>query len=266
MDITIEKKLKALWAVQQIDSKRDQLAALRGELPMEVSDLEDEITGLNTRLERNQSEIENYEDQIAGYKNKIKQSEQYIAKFKIQLNEVKNNREFEALTKEIEIMELEIQATEKRIGEANYQTERLKETLEVTQTEIEDRNKYLEQKKEELVNIVKETEDEESKLDDERSKAEKLVEERLMKAYNRIRENAKNGIAIAPIMRSSCGGCFAKVPPQRQADIRQHVKIIDCEHCGRILVDAAITGIQSEIETDDDKPKRRLRKRLGTAS
>lgn len=264
MDLSIENKLKALWSVQEIDSRIDQLNALKGELPIEVSDLEDEIEGFQTRLQNFNKEIEAYNDQINGYKNKIKQSEQFIVKFKQQLNEVKNNREFEALTKEIEIMELEIVAAQKRINEANVSIEAKNAIIEQTQSLIDNGNKELELKKEELVTIVQETELEEKALSDERDEASTLLEERLMKAYSRVRNNAKNGVAIAPIIRSSCGGCFGKIPPQMQADIKQHLKITACEYCGRILVDASITGIQVEVEAEADKPRRRLKKRLGS--
>jgi predicted nucleic acid-binding Zn-ribbon protein len=266
MDLSIENKLKALWSLQEIDSKLDQLNALKGELPIEVSDLEDAIAGLETRKQNIENEIQAYQDQISGYRNKIKQSEQFILKFKQQLNEVKNNREFEALTKEIEIMELEIVAAQKRINEAEAQIEFKNQAITETEKQIEASNQELELKKAELVTIIQETEKEEQVLADEKSSAAKHVEERLIKAYNRIRKNAKNGVAIAPIMRSSCGGCFGKIPPQMQADIRQHLKITACEYCGRILVDASITGIQAQVEDTDDKPRRRLKKRLGAAN
>lgn len=258
MDLSIEKKLKALYALQEIDSKHDQLNAMKGELPMEVSDLEDELAGLETRIEKINSEIKSCDEDIVSYKNKIKQSEQYIAKFKQQLNEVKNNREYEALNKEIEIMGLEIQASEKRINEYKRTIEEKQGLLKSTQEELENRKKDLEFKKEELVAIVKETEEEEAVLLAERAKCESQIEPRLIVAYNRVRTNTKNGIAVASILRGSCGGCFAKIPPQRQSDIKQHFKIIDCEHCGRILVDATITGIQSEIIPVEEKPKRRI--------
>lgn len=264
MDISIENKLKALWALQEIDSKLDKLNALKGELPIEVADLEDEIAGLITREQNIRQEIENLEDQISEYKNKIKQSEQYITKFKQQLNDVKNNREYEALSKEIEIMELEIQAAEKRMKEASFAIENQNALIEETQAKIETVKKEVETKKVELVSIIQETEDEEKKLGEERETAVKEIEERLYYSYGRIRKNALNGIAIAPIVRSSCGGCFAKIPLQRQVDIKQHLKVNACEHCGRIIVDETITGIQSQVIEDDKKPRRRLKKRLSS--
>ncbi|MBX2985310.1 MAG: C4-type zinc ribbon domain-containing protein [Bacteroidia bacterium] len=266
MDITVENKLKALWALQEIDSKLDKLNALKGELPMEVADLEDEIAGLETRAQNIRHEIENHEEKISEYKHKIKQSEQFITKFKQQLNDVKNNREYEALTKEIEIMELEIQAAEKRIKDASFAIEGQNTLITETESKIESGKKDIEAKKKELVTIIEETEEEEIKLGEERDEAIKEIEERLYYSYGRIRKNANNGIAIAPIVRSSCGGCFAKIPPQRQADIKQHLKINACEHCGRIIVDETITGIHAQVEEEDKKPRRRLKKRLNSGT
>lgn len=259
VDISIEKKLKALWELQEIDSKIDQLNLLKGELPMEVDDLEDEIAGLETRLENMQLEVKGYDVEIAGYKSKIKQFEELQKKYKTQLNSVKNNREFEALNKELEIAGLEILAAEKRIKETHSHIDAKKEGLDNLKEDINSRKKDLDYKKKELKTIVNDTEAEEKSLTKERVAIEKQVEDRLVKAYSRIRRNVKNGIAVAPIMRGSCGGCFSKIPPQRQSDIKQHFKIIDCEHCGRILVDNAVTGIVSEVVVEEEKPKRRVR-------
>ncbi|MBC7425429.1 MAG: hypothetical protein H7321_02745 [Bacteroidia bacterium] len=259
MDLTVENKLKALWELQEIDSRLDRLNALKGELPIEVSDLEDELIGLQTRADNINKDIEQYENDIAGYKAKIKQTEQLVVKYKKQLEEVKNNREYEALNKEIEIAGLEIMGAEKRIKEHFGYIESKKEAQELAKQNLENRNKDLEFKKKELVTISKETEEEENGMMKERNDYEKKVEERLVKAYNRIRKNVKNGLAIASIERNSCGGCFSKIPPQRQSDIKQHLKIIDCEHCGRILVDNAITGIVPVVVSEEDKPKRRVR-------
>jgi uncharacterized protein len=265
MDLSIENKLKALWSLQEIDSKFDQLNALKGELPIEVSDLEDEIEGFQTRLQKLENEIEAINDQINGHKNKAKQSEQLIVKFKQQLNEVKNNREYEALTKEIEIMELEIESSQKKSKDAQVNIEAKEKFKQETQALIDNCLQELEIKKAELVTIISETEKEQELLLEERNQALEGLEERLLKAYTRVRKNAKNGVAIAPIIRSSCGGCFGKIPPQMQADIRQHLKITACEYCGRILVDSTVTGIQSVVEEDDNKPRRRLKKRLGAS-
>lgn len=259
VDLSIENKLKAIWELQQIDSKIDQLNLLKGELPMEVADLEDEIVGLQTRQENIKSEIKAYEADIVGYKTNIKQSEELQKKYKKQLDSVKNNREFEALNKELEISGLEVLAAQKRIKEAQFHMEAKQNALAQLEESIEGRRKDLEFKEKELKTIVSDTEDEEKELVNTRNGLIKEVDERLLKAYERIRKNVKNGIGVAPIVRGSCGGCFAKIPPQRQSDIKQHFKIIDCEHCGRILVDNAVTGILAEKPVEEEKPKRRVR-------
>ena len=237
MEVTIEEKLKALVLLQQVDSEIDKLRAVRGELPMEVSDLEDEIAGLETRITKFNDDIAEFEEQIQVNKNKIKDAQQLTKKYEGQLTNVKNNREFDALNKEIEIQGLEVQAAEKRINEWKRSIELKKELIESSNTELEGRRIDLENKKKELENIVSETEKEESVLAKEREKAEKMIEERLLTAYNRIRSSVKNGIAVAGIMRNACAGCFGNIPPQMQSDIRQNKRIIICEHCGRILVD-----------------------------
>jgi predicted nucleic acid-binding Zn-ribbon protein len=259
VDLSIEKKLKAIWELQQIDSKIDQLNLLKGELPMEVADLEDDIVGLQTRQDNIKEEINSYENDIVGHKNNIKLSEELQKKYKKQLDSVKNNREFEALNKELEIAGLEVLASQKRIKEAQYHMDQKKQALAQLDETIEMRRKDLEFKQKELTTIVNDTEEEEKALSATRDKIQEDVDERLVKAYSRIRRNVKNGIAVAPIMRGSCGGCFAKIPPQRQSDIKQHFKIIDCEHCGRILVDNAVTGIVADIPVEEEKPKRRVR-------
>jgi uncharacterized protein len=259
VDLSIEKKLKAIWELQQLDSNIDQLNLLKGELPIEVADLEDEIVGLHTRKENIEGEIKNYETTIAGHKANIKNSEDLQRKYKKQLDDVKNNREFEALNKEIEISGLEVLAAEKRIKETYVHIEAKQASLAELDVKIEQRKSDLEFKKKELEKIVKDTEAEEKELTNKRVDFEKEVDERLLKAYHRIRRNVKNGVGVAPIIRGSCGGCFAKIPPQRQSDIKQHFKIIDCEHCGRILVDNEITGIYVEKPVVEEKPKRRVR-------
>ena len=259
VDLSIEKKLKAIWELQQIDSKIDQLNLLKGELPMEVSDLEDEIVGLQTRQDNIRNEIKVYEIDITGHKANIKASEELQKKYKKQLESVKNNREFEALNKELEISGLEVLAAQKRIKEAQFYMEAKEQSLANLQEQIEGRRKDLEFKQKELSTIVNDTEEEENELAVVRTSLDKDVDDRLAKAYKRIRKNVKNGIAVAPIMRGSCGGCFAKIPPQRQSDIKQHFKIIDCEHCGRILVDNEVTGIYTEKPVEEEKPKRRVR-------
>lgn len=261
MNVTVEQKLKSIYKIQELDSKIDGLTALRGELPIEVADLEDEIAGLGIRIDKVSGEIEHFEQEITTNKQKIKDSEQYIAKFKEQLNNVKNNREYDALNKEIEIMGLEIESAEKKIGQNIGNIEMFKETLTEVQENLAGREKDLEFKKDELKTIIAETEAEEKKIAAEKEKAKKDADERLLKSYERIRTNMQNGIAVANIVRASCGGCFAKIPPQRQSDIKQHLKIIACEHCGRFLVDSQISGLDPMIELVPEKPKRKSRTR-----
>ncbi len=257
--ISIEDKLKALYALQKLDTKLDRLRAVRGELPMEVSDLEDEIAGLQTRLQNIELESEEIENEIKALKEKIKTSETLIRKYNEQLNNVKNNREFDALNKEIEIQGLEIMAAEKKIAEHRKNIELKKELSEEVGNNLEGRKQDLNNKKEELDSITVETEKEEEHILTEREKAEKNIEEKLLVAYDRIRTNVINGIAIAPVVRGACGGCFAKIPPQLQSDIRQRKKIVICEHCGRVNIDARIAGLEDEVE--EEKPKSRRRKK-----
>jgi predicted nucleic acid-binding Zn-ribbon protein len=236
MEASIEERLNHLADLQVIDSKIDEIKSIRGELPMEVSDLEDEIAGLETRIEKYAEEMKEHETAVATNKNKVKDAQLFIKKYQTQLENVKNNREYDALSKEIEIQGLEIQAAEKRVAEFTRQIELKKETLELVSTELAGRKIDLENKKGELSKIVEETEKEEKELLAKRAKAEAKLEERLRAAYNRIRRNVKNGIAVATVLRESCSGCFGNIPPQMQADIRSRKKIIVCEHCGRILI------------------------------
>lgn len=256
---SIEERLQQLFELQQLDSNLDRLRAVRGELPMEVSDLEDIITGLETRLNRFGEEVSSLEDQITQLRLRIKDNEKLILKYNEQLNNVKNNREFEALNKEIEIQGLEIQAAQKKIGEVENSIVLKKEMLEETENDLSGRKVDLENKKKELEEITAETEKEEVEILKKREKIAKDVEDKLVKAYSRIRENVLNGIAVAPVVRGACGGCFAKIPPQVQSDIRQRKKIVVCEHCGRINIDAKMAGIEEEIV--EEKPKRSRRKK-----
>ena len=258
--LSIEDKLKALYSLQKIDTKLDRLRAVRGELPMEVSDLEDEIAGLETRHQNFSHEAEEYETQIKTLREKIKDSEALIRKYNEQLNNVKNNREFDALNKEIEIQGLEMQAAEKKISEHLRTIELKKELVTEVAATLAGRKLDLENKKGELDEITVETQKEEEHILTEREKSQKSMDEKLLKAYDRIRVNVVNGIAVAPVVRGSCGGCFAKVPPQLQSDIRQRKKIVICEHCGRIIIDAKMAGLGDEPE--EEKPKSRRRRKL----
>lgn len=239
-EITVEQKLKALYKLQVIDSKIDKLRAVRGELPMEVADLEDEIVGLNTRKDNILNEIKAMEENISAFKTKIMDSKALNKKYEKQLDNVKNNREFEALQKEIEITGLEIQAAEKKIKNLQFDIEQKNVAIAALETELEGRHTDLKNKKSELNMIVEETEKEELHLTDSRVKALKFIEDRLLHSYEKIRGSVKNGLGVAVIIRDSCGGCFSKIPPQRQLDIKQRKKIIVCEHCGRVLVDGEL--------------------------
>ncbi|MCJ0741562.1 zinc ribbon domain-containing protein [Pedobacter montanisoli] len=241
MEQTVEQKLKALYELQTIHSKIDKIRQIRGELPVEVADLEDEVAGLETRIQKIKNELDDTEDAIVNRKNMIKEAQTLIKKYDAQLKEVKNNREYDALTKEIEIQNLEIQVCEKKIREYGFEINSKTEIYDKAQANLEMRKGDLDAKKTELETITAETEKEEDALLKKAEKAQNAIEDRLLFAYNRLRTNAVNGLAVVTIERDSCSGCFNKIPPQRQLDIRQRKKIIVCEHCGRILVDEALT-------------------------
>jgi len=236
-EISIEKKLIALFTLQQNDSKIDRIKIVRGELPLEVEDLEDDVAGLETRIDNYIQEIEMLEKQIADKQMAIKDSQGLIKRYEEQQTNVRNNREYDALTKEVEFQNLEIQLAEKRIREFTAQLTMSKEEIESAQHELGDRRNDLEAKRNELTDIVAETELEEKELNNKSEEQQRLIEERLLIAYKRIRKNARNGLAVVPVERDACGGCFSYIPPQRQLDIKLHKKIIVCEFCGRILID-----------------------------
>lgn len=241
MEQTVEQKLKALYELQTLHTKIDKIRQIRGELPMEVADLEDEVAGLDTRIQKFKAELDETKDAIVTRKNMIKESQALIKKYDTQLKEVKNNREYDALTKEVEIQSLEIQVCEKKIREYGFDISSKTEVYEKALADQESRKKDLEIKRGELQTITSETEKDEQVLNKKAEKAESVIEERLLIAYRRLRGNANNGLAVVTIDRDSCSGCFNQIPPQRQLDIRQRKKIIVCEHCGRILVDEALT-------------------------
>jgi predicted nucleic acid-binding Zn-ribbon protein len=242
-EVSIEKKLIALYSLQQIDSQVDKIRIIRGELPLEVQDLEDEIAGLETRIENYLQENSALEKSITEKKFSIKDSQALIKKYEEQQMNVRNNREYDSLTKEIEIQSLEIQLSEKRIREFQQALELKTEEINRFQNILTDRKNDLEIKKNELDDIVAETEKEENDLIRSSEINRKFIEERLITAYTRIRKNARNGLAVVQIERDACGGCFNKIPPQHQLDIRMHKKIIVCEYCGRILVDDGIVNL-----------------------
>lgn len=237
MEQTVEQKLKALYELQTIHTKVDKIRQVRGELPMEVADLEDDVAGLETRIQKIKAELDDLEDDIVTRKNLIKDSQANIKKYDNQLNEVKNNREYEAISKEVEIQGLDIQVSEKKIREFGFEIASKTQIYEKALADLEARKSDLDAKKAELGTITAETQKEEGELSALAEKATESIDERLLIAYNRLRQNAKNGLAVVTIQRDSCSGCFNQIPPQRQSDIRQRKKIIVCEHCGRILVD-----------------------------
>ncbi|MBW4890383.1 hypothetical protein KXQ82_11670 [Mucilaginibacter sp. HMF5004] len=237
MEQTVEQKLKALYDLQTIHTKIDRIRQVRGELPMEVADLEDEVEGLETRIQKIKSELDDLEDAIVTRKNVIRDAQANIKKYEGQLNEVKNNREYDAISKEVEIQGLDIQVSEKKIKEFGFEITTKTQIYEKAVADLEGRQHDLDAKKAELDTITGETEKDEQELTAEAEKAKANIEERLLTAYTRLRGNAKNGLAVVTIQRDSCSGCFNQIPPQRQSDIRQRKKIIVCEHCGRILVD-----------------------------
>ena len=237
MEQSVEEKLKALFELQTLHTQIDKIRQTRGELPMEVADLEDEVAGLETRIQKIKSDLDELEDQIVTRKNLIKDALAATKKYETQLNDVKNNREYDAISKEIEIQGLEIHVSEKKIKEYSFEIQNKTEVYENALVNITERKKDLELKKAELDMITAETEKDEAGILVKAKEAEKHIDERLLIAYNRLRGNAKNGLAVVSIKRDSCSGCFNQIPPQRQLDIRQRKRIIVCEHCGRILVD-----------------------------
>lgn len=240
-EMPVEEKLKILYELQQIDSKIDEIKTLRGELPLEVQDLEDEIAGLETRISNLKSEVESLNQEISNKKVEIKNSEGLITKYNEQQKNVRNNREYDSLSKEIEYQTLEIELCEKRIKEFTQQVKDKKELIEQAETLHGERSGDLNTKKTELDNIIGETQKEEDELLSKSEAYQELIEPRLLSAYKRIRTNARNGLAVVTVQRDACGGCFNKIPPQRQLDIKVRRKVIVCEYCGRILVDNAFS-------------------------
>ncbi len=245
-EISVEQKLLALFTLQQIDSQINTIKIIRGELPLEVQDLEDEIAGLETRAANFEEEVANLNETIAGRQTSIKESEEKIVKYKEQISEVKNNREYDSLTKELDYQNLEIELSEKKIGDARFKIGNLEIEIAGAKDKLKERKIDLEAKKGELTDIVKDTEKEEDALSKQSLENEKFIEDRLLTAYKRIRENARNGLAVVQIERDACGGCFNKIPPQHQLDIRMHKKIIVCDYCGRILVDQNVADVVHE--------------------
>lgn len=240
-ELSVEDRLRALYRLQLVDSELDKIKILRGELPLEVQDLEDEIAGIETRINNYSQEANDLEKAIKGKKAEIKESENLILRYKEQQDNVRNNREYESLNKEIEYQALEIQLAEKRIKEFKLQLASKQEVIDKAQQLLTERQQDLEHKHAELKAIVAETKEREELLESKSEGIEKHVEERLLTAYKRIRKNARNGLGVVPVERNACGGCFNKIPPQRQLDIASRRKVIVCEYCGRILVDVELS-------------------------
>ena len=246
--VPISEKLRALFELQTVATEIDKIKMLRGELPLEVQDLEDDIAGLKTRISNYEDDIKNLDTSIANRKTAIKESEALIAKYTEQQNNVRNNREYDSLSKEIEFQKLEIELSEKRIREFTAELSSKKESIDTANTQLSEREEDLDRKKKELDEITAETKIEEEKLKSKAEKIESMIESRLLTAFKRIRKNARNGLAVATVQRDACGGCFNKIPPQRQMDIATRKKIIVCEYCGRILVDKDIMTAEVGVE------------------
>lgn len=258
-DMSVEQKLKCLYQLQTMLSEIDRIKILRGELPLEVRDLEDEIEGLMHRIGKYNDELEGVNANIETMSGKIKDAEVAIIRYKAQLDDVKNNREYDMLSKEIEFQSLEIELQNKRIGEARRVEEGLNENVASARTLLEERRADLDIKKSELEEITAETKAEEEKLREKAKNVEQSIEPRLLAAFKRIRKNSRNGLGIVYVQRDACGGCFNKIPPQRQLDIRMRKKIIVCEYCGRIMIDPELAGVKIEKQ-GEEKPKRRVRR------
>ena len=270
-ELSVEERLKTLYQLQTALSAIDEKRLLRGELPLEVQDLEDEIAGLTTRVEKIAADIEEYQKAITTKKGEIADAEASVERYKEQLNEVKNNREYDTLSKEIEFQTLEIELCNKKIREANNKIADKQREMETSQALIAERQGDLDVKKNELEEIMEETRVEEDKLKETVKSLEAKIEGRLLTSFKRIRRNARNGLGIVYVQRDACGGCFNKIPPQRQLDIKMHKKIIVCEYCGRIMIDPELAGVKVDkvaTATDEKKgrAKRAIRKSSGTAT
>jgi len=239
-DISVEERLRALYSLQLVDSEIDKIKPLRGELPLEVQDLEDDIAGLETRLGNLREEVVVLDKSVQKKNNEILEAQTLIKKYEEQQKNVRNNREYDSLSKEIEYQNLEIELFNKKIREFNAQIDEKKAVIAESEATLSERRSDLENKRNELDEIISDTQKEEEGLYNKSEKIQTLIEERLLTAYKRIRSNARNGLAVVPVQRDACGGCFNQIPPQRQLDIKSRKKIIVCEYCGRILVDDEI--------------------------
>ena len=256
-EYTVEEKLKTLYELQTILSEIDKIKILRGELPLEVKDLEDEIVGLGTRIENINSDIKVVRENIVAFREEMEKAKKNIEKYTADQNNVRNNREYDLLNKEIEYNNLVIEHDEKKISEARNQEKYKSEELEKSQTLLDERKKDLEMKRNELNEIVTETKAEEEKLREQARDLELLIEPRLLASFKRIRKSTRNGLGIVYVERDACAGCFSKIPSQRQLDIRMRKKIIVCENCGRIMIDPELAGVQTAQVAETPAPKKR---------
>lgn len=261
-DMSVEQKLKNLYSLQTKLSEIDEIKTLRGELPLEVQDLEDEIEGLSHRLHKYEEEIEHIKGDIAQKQESIKEAQAMMTRYQSQLEDVRNNREYDNLSKEIEFQSLEIELLRKKINDAERLINLKTGDLEKGRAALETRQQDLDQKKAELDEIVADTKADEEKLREKAKAIETTIEPRLLTAFKRIRQSSRNGLGIVYVQRDACGGCFNKIPPQRQLDIRMRKKIIVCEYCGRIMIDPELAGVK--IERPEEKPKRRTSRRKKT--
>ena len=261
-DMSVEQKLKNLYSLQTKLSEIDEIKTLRGELPLEVQDLEDEIEGLSHRLHKYEEEIEHIKGDIAHKHESIKEAQEMMTRYQSQLDDVRNNREYDNLSKEIEFQSLEIELLRKKINDAERLINLKTGDLEKGRAALESRQQDLDQKKAELDEIVADTKADEEKLREKAKAIETTIEPRLLTAFKRIRQSSRNGLGIVYVQRDACGGCFNKIPPQRQLDIRMRKKIIVCEYCGRIMIDPELAGVK--IERPEEKPKRRVSRRKKT--
>lgn len=262
-ELSVEEKLQHLYELQRIDTEIDKIKTLRGELPLEVQDLEDELAGLETRLENLRNEISESDKSVATKKQEIAKSEELIKKYSEQLDNVRNNREYDALTKEVEFQKLEIELQQKRIREAQKTKAEKEVNLEISSKQYEEKRADLDAKKAELDDIVAETHKDEEALIKKSEQLAANIEGRLLTAYKRIRSNARNGLAVVTVDRDACGGCFNKIPPQRQLDIRSRKKIIVCEYCGRILIDKYICDYDGSVQKADLESAMEAQKKKG---
>ena len=259
-DMTVEEKLSALYKLQTLLSEIDKIKIMLGELPREVQDLEDEIEGLRSRNQKLDDEITEVNRNIATQRGNREKAKTSIARYKEQIDNVRNNREYDTLSKEIEFQTLEIELSEKKINEATKRVEDLQENIKKNNDLIADHTSHLDSKKSEMDEIVAETKAQEESLRTQAKEMEETIEPRLLNSFKRIRKNSRNGLGIVYVQRDACGGCFNKIPPQRQLDIRMHKKIIVCEYCGRILIDQELAGVETPKPAEEQQTKRRRKK------